>query len=219
MYVSSAPCLLPVVSIIVTSQRLRRYIQIIPLLVLMSSVIRSTLCWSCYDLLIQHVNDFNSSNYHNTSTITVASINVSILLMWSWHWTYTDFRFYALPCSTDTCLMSSPWLNVSNRDVNLKFKFNRESGSSDVHTRKRKRPSIFLVVKRDTHIYYTHEEFNLHAPQYQRDFACLHFLKEWRITKSERYINTITSHRAQGAQLQLIMRHKKTLLLLAEVDE
>ena len=42
MYVSSAPCLLRVVSIIVTSRRLRRYIQIIPLLVLMSSVIRST---------------------------------------------------------------------------------------------------------------------------------------------------------------------------------
>jgi hypothetical protein len=44
MYVSSAPCLLRVLPIIVTSRRLRMYKQIISLLVLLSSSIRSSVC-------------------------------------------------------------------------------------------------------------------------------------------------------------------------------
>ena len=143
MYVSSAPCLLRVVSIIVTSRRLRRYIQIILLLVLMSSAIQSTVCWSCYDLLIQHVNVFNSSNYHNnTSTITVASITVSIQFCWC----DRDIEhmplildFMPSTVLTDTCLRSVTECIESN----LKFKFNREWANV---------PLIFLVVKRDTHI-------------------------------------------------------------------
>ena len=155
MYVSSAPCLLRVVSIIVTSRRLRRYIQIIPLLVLMSSAIRSTVCWSCYDLLIQHVNVFNSSNYHNnTSTITVASITVSIQFCWC------DRDIEHMPLILDfmpyRAWLTPVWCQVRdwiNRIVMWiwKFKFNRESGSSEFTRVTGNVPLIFLVVKRDTH--------------------------------------------------------------------